>query len=123
MSAHCYFLHVQHTDDLENFLRSKIEAVTSHFIPDDRYNLITRVMETRTMTDRKNPKFLCEIRLESPHYTSSIVIKKKSFNFYHAASQVGEVLAKLLRREAAEKHHHHRREHRRFMRQLHEVES
>jgi ribosome-associated translation inhibitor RaiA len=110
MTTQTYFQDFEQTDGLTDFLKKRIQTVVDQFITSGRYGLITRIHTVRARNDRRKPKFLCEIRLDTPQYSAPIVIKKKSSNFYHAALQVGQVLKKVLRRQSGRRAHHHRRD-------------
>jgi ribosome-associated translation inhibitor RaiA len=111
MTSRYYFQDFSRIEHLELFLSEHIQSVANRFIPDGRYDLVTRIHTIRARGDHRKPSYLCEIRLDTPQSPSSIVIKKQSSNFYKAAIEVAEVLKKVLRRESSRRAQHHRREH------------
>lgn len=111
MTSRYYFQDFSRIEHLELFLSEHIQSVAERFIPDGRYDLVTRIHTMRARGDHRVPSYLCEIRLDTPQCPSSIVIKKKSANFYKAALEVADALKKVLRRESSRRSQHHRREH------------
>jgi ribosome-associated translation inhibitor RaiA len=111
MTSRYYFQDFSRIEHLELFLSEHIQSVADRFIPDGRYDLVTRIQTLRARGVHRRPRYLCEIRLDTPQSSSSIVIKKENSNFYKAAIEVAESLKKLLRRESSRRDKHHRREH------------
>lgn len=111
MSAHYFFQDFNRVDHLETFLSKTIQSVVDRFIPDGRYDLMTRIQTIRARCERRKPNFLCEIRLDAPQSPISIIVKKKSGNFYNAAYQVADALKKVLRRQSRRRSHYDRRGH------------
>jgi hypothetical protein len=97
MSAHYYFQDFDRLQHSEFFLRDHIQEIVDLFIPDKRYTLMARVRTIRARKTFREPIFLCEVQLDAPQNSTSIIIKKTDSDFYHAALQVAHALKKVLR--------------------------
>lgn len=70
MSARFYFRGFARLQHLEDFLRARIQVIADCFIPSGRYDLVARIHTTRTRSDLKRPKYLCEVKLEGIVHTA-----------------------------------------------------
>jgi hypothetical protein len=88
------------SENLETYLKNKIEDCVSHFFPrHQNASLSVKAQEESHRTETRRPSFLCEVRLKLPQSKTFFHVKRTGANFHECVEQVAGALREIMRRK------------------------
>ena len=92
----------ERTENLEDYLRTKIEESLTPFLQNyENSTIFVKVQEDRHRSLTRKPHFQCEVRLKLPRKKMFITVRKEGDHFYDCVQKVSDTLREVMGR----KHH------------------
>lgn len=111
MQTDIFYRDITKTENLEDFLTSKVEGMVAKYLKDDEDSHLTVRVETeRRRSQNRKPAFTCELILKPTHTKSVLKVKKTNEDFYTCIGDAISALKSLLSHRASRQAEHHRRE-------------
>lgn len=88
------------TEDLQNYLQTKIEESIAPFLKNfEDSSLFVRVQEDRHRTEDRKPHFQCDVRLTIPGAHMTVTVRKDGDHFYDCVQRVSDTLHEVMSRK------------------------
>ena len=92
----------ERTENLEDYLRDKIEESLSPFLQNyENSTIFVKVQEDRHRSLTRKPHFQCEVRIKLHRKKMFITVRKEGDHFYDCVQKVSDTLREVMGR----KHH------------------
>ena len=115
MQTDIYYRDITRTENLENFLLERVEAVAENYFKWDRgAHLTVRVESERHRTENRRPSYICEVTIKPMRSKAVIKVRKSDPNFKACVAKTVSALRNILSKQSSLKQQHRRKEARKF---------